>query len=97
MKRPAVYIVANMINGTLYTGVTSDLPRRIWEHRNGVGDGFASRFGCRILVWFEMHDTMESAILEEKRIKAGSRGAKLRRIEASNPDSLDLFDSIAQG
>jgi putative endonuclease len=97
MKRPAVYIVANMINGTLYTGVTSDLPRRIWEHRNGFGDGFASRYGCRILVWFEMHETMEAAILEEKRIKPGSRQAKLRLIEATNPDWLDLFDSIAHG
>ena len=66
-------------------------PKRSWEM------GFASRYGCRILVWFEMHETMESAILAEKRIKAGSRGAKLRRIEESNPDWLDLFDSIAQG
>ena|SRR3990170_3482137 len=97
MKRPAVYIMANGRNGTLYTGVTSELPRRVWQHRSGAVPGFTQRYGCKRLVWFEMHETMESAIAREKQIKAGSRDKKLVLIEQTNPDWTDLFDQIAQG
>ncbi len=94
-KRPCVYIVANKRNGTIYTGVTSDLPKRVWQHREGVADGFTTRYGCKMLVWFEMHETMESAILREKKIKAGSRKSKLALIETMNPRWCDLFEEVA--
>ncbi|MEO6199249.1 MAG: GIY-YIG nuclease family protein [Sphingomicrobium sp.] len=89
--------MASRLNGTLYTGVTSNLPARVWQHRTGAGDGFTKQHRCRHLVWFERHETMESAILREKQIKGGSRLAKLRLIERDNPDWLDLFDDIASG
>jgi putative endonuclease len=66
MKQPAVYIMTNKRNGTLYTGVTSNLAQRVWQHREGVADGFTKRYGCKMLVWFEMQDTMEAAIMREK-------------------------------
>jgi putative endonuclease len=94
VKQPAVYIMASRRNGTLYVGVTSDLPRRAWQHREGLGDGFTARYGCKLLAWFEQHETMESAILREKQIKAGSRGRKLALIETMNPDWLDLYSTI---
>jgi len=97
MKLPAVYIMTNKRNGTLYTGVTSKLPQRVWQHRTGSVPGFTQRYGCKQLVWFEMHETMESAIAREKQIKAGSRGSKLALIEGTNPDWTDLFEQIAQG
>ncbi|HEX8402104.1 MAG TPA: GIY-YIG nuclease family protein [Allosphingosinicella sp.] len=84
-------------NGTLYTGVTSDLPQRAWQHREGFVDGFTKRYRCKLLVWFEMAETMDAAILREKQIKGGSRAKKLALIERLNPDWADLFDSIAQG
>lgn len=96
-KLPCVYIVASGRNGTIYTGVTSDLPQRAWQHREGLVDGFSKKYGCKSLVWFERHDTMESAILREKQIKAGNRKAKLKLIEADNPTWRDLCDDIAQG
>ncbi len=97
MKQPAVYIMANKRNGTLYTGVTSSLPQRAWQHREGVADGFMQRYGCKMLVWFEMAPDMESAILREKQIKGGSRARKLALIEAGNPDWRDLYEAIALG
>jgi len=93
-RQPAVYIMRNRRNGTLYVGVTSDLPKRAWQHREGVVEGFTSRYGCKTLVWFEAHETMESAILREKQIKAGSRAKKLALIEASNPGWRDLYLEI---
>jgi putative endonuclease len=93
MKEPAVYIMASRRNGTLYTGVTSDLVTRAWQHKHAES-GFTSRYGCKLLVWFELHGSMETAILREKQIKAGSRRKKLTLIEAANPDWQDLFDSI---
>ena len=96
MKRPAVYIVASRRNGTLYTGVTSKLVQRIWQHRTSAGDGFTTRYGCKLLVWFELHESMESAILREKQIKAGSRQKKIKPIEEMNPEWRDLFEEIAQ-
>ena len=86
--------MASKRNGTLYTGITSNLVRRAWQHRNGVADGFTKRYGCKILVWFQRADTMEGAIVREKQIKAGSRADKLMLIEAMNPDWRDLFDDI---
>ena len=95
MKQPAVYIMANKRNGTLYTGVTSNLVQRVWQHREGVADGFTKRYGCKRLVWFEMADTMDSAICREKQIKAGSRAKKLALIEAVNPEWNDLYGGIS--
>jgi putative endonuclease len=94
-KLPCVYIMANKRNGTIYVGVTSDLPGRAWQHREGVADGFTKRYGCKLLVWFERHETMESAIIREKQIKAGNRKAKLALIEAENPTWRDLLADIA--
>lgn len=87
--------MASRRNGTLYTGVTSSLPHRVWQHREGFMGGFTKRYGCRILVWYELHATMPDAIAREKQIKAGSRADKLRLIEAMNPDWRDLYADIA--
>ncbi len=95
MKQPAVYIMANERNGTLYTGVASDLVKRVWQHRQGLGDGFTARYGCKLLVWYELYGSMEAAILREKQIKAGSRAKKLALIETMNPDWINLWDEIA--
>jgi len=97
MKRPAVYIMANRRNGTLYTGVTSNLAQRVWQHREGVADGFTKRYGCTLLVWYERHETIVTAIAREKQIKGGSRAKKLALIEAMNPDWRDLFENISHG
>ncbi|MCK9540704.1 MAG: GIY-YIG nuclease family protein [Novosphingobium sp.] len=98
MKRniqPAVYIMASRRNGTLYVSVTSNLPQRAWQHREGVADGFTRHYGCKLLVWFEPHTTMENAILREKQIKGGSRARKLTLIEGANPQWHDLYPRIA--
>jgi putative endonuclease len=87
----AVYIVTNHKNGTIYTGVTSDLPQRAWQHREGLVEGFSKERGCKRLVWFELHSTMEYAIAREKQIKGGSRPKKIKLIEAANPEWRDLF------
>ena len=94
MKQPAVYIMASRKYGTIYTGVTSNLPQRAWQHREGTADGFTRRYGCKRLVWFEPHETMESAILREKQIKAGSRAKKEALIKAMNPDWRDLYADL---
>jgi putative endonuclease len=94
VKRPAVYIVANRRNGTLYAGVTSNLPQRIWLHRTGAVAGFASRYGCKMLVWYEAHSTMLDAIAREKQIKGGSRKKKLALIESLNPSWHDLYEEL---
>ena len=97
MKHPAVYIMASKRNGTLYTGVTSNLGQRAWQHREGVGDGFTKRYKCKLLVWFEPADTMDVAIGREKQIKGGSRAKKLALIEGLNPMWQDLFGQVAHG
>ena len=94
MKEPAVYIMANERNGTLYTGVASNLPKRAWEHREGEVPGFTKRYGCKLLVGYELHDAMTSAIEREKQIKAGSRKKKLSLVEALNPHWRDLFEGL---
>jgi len=91
MKQPCVYIMASKRHGTLYAGVTSDLPRRAFEHREGLVKGFTKKYGCKMLVWHELHETMIEAITREKQIKAGSRAKKLALIEALNPDWKDLL------
>ena len=95
MKLPAVYIMANKRNGTLYTGVTSNLVQRAWQHREGLLPGFTTRYGCKLLVWYERHDDMTSAIEREKQIKAGSRRKRLALIEGSDPDWRDLYEGLA--
>ena len=95
MKRqPAVYILASKKNGTLYVGVTSDLVKRVWEHKNNMVDGFTKRYRVHQLVWYEIHDNMESAIMREKRLKGWKRLWKLNLIENHNPHWQDLYDSI---
>jgi putative endonuclease len=91
---PAVYILASQRNGTLYTGVTSDLPGRIGEHRDGVGFKFTAKYRVHQLIWFEMHATMDAAIVREKQIKAWRRAWKLALIEKANPDWRDLFETL---
>jgi putative endonuclease len=86
--------MANKRNGTLYLGVTSDLIKRVWQHRNGVGGEFSSRYGCNILVWFEAYDDLQEARYRELQMKKWKREWKLRRIEEANPDWRDLFDDI---
>jgi predicted GIY-YIG superfamily endonuclease len=95
MKQPAVYIMASKRNGTLYTGVISDLVRRVYQHREGGVPGFTARYACKTLVWYEPHDDMVAAIVREKQIKAGSRRSKLTLIEATNPDWRDLYPDLA--
>ena len=94
MKQPAVYILASQRNGTLYIGVTSDLVQRIWQHKNDVVEGFTKEYGVHLLVWYELHEDMESAIIREKRLKKWNRAWKLRLIEEKNPDWQDLYESI---
>lgn len=94
MKQPCIYMLASKRNGTLYVGVTSDLVRRIGEHKNDVVEGFTRKYGVHMLVWFEQHETMESAIAREKTIKAWKRAWKLELIEKSNPEWNDLYPGI---
>ena len=93
-KQPAVYILASKRNGTLYIGVTSDLVKRIWEHKNNIIGGFTKRYGVHQLVWYEIHETMEFAITREKRLKEWKRAWKLKLIERGNPDWEDLYQTI---
>ncbi|USI73607.1 GIY-YIG nuclease family protein [Sphingomonas morindae] len=93
-RRGFVYIMASGRNGTLYVGVTSDLVKRAYEHKAGLGAGFTSRYGCTNLVWFEVHDRIEDAIRREKQIKAWRRAWKMRVIEEMNPGWEDLFASL---
>jgi predicted GIY-YIG superfamily endonuclease len=87
--------MANKRNGTLYTGVTSNLPGRAFQHRAGLVKGFTAKYGCKQLVWYELHESMYEAIVREKQIKSGSRAKKLALIEALNPDWKDLYEELA--
>ena len=93
-RQPCVYILASRRNGTLYVGVTSDLVKRVWEHKSDIVEGFTERYSVHILVWFEQHDTMESAISREKAIKEWKRRWKLDLIERQNPEWRDLYPEI---
>ena len=86
--------MANRQNGTLYTGVTSDLVKRVWEHRQSAIPGFTSQYHCTLLVWYEAHETMLGAIAREKQIKGGSRKKKLGLIEAKNSEWRDLYEDL---
>ncbi len=94
MKQPCVYIMASKRNGTLYTGVTSNLVERVWQHKEGGVEGFSKKYGCKLLVWYEPHSTMQSAIEREKQIKAGSRKKKMALIEEHNPTWRDLYEEL---
>ncbi len=93
-KQPAVYILASKRKGTLYIGVTSNLVKRIWEHRNDLVEGFTERYGVHNLVWYELHESMESAIQREKRLKEWKRRWKMQTIEKVNPNWEDLYHRI---
>jgi putative endonuclease len=90
-----VYIMTNQRYGTLYTGVTSDLVKRVWQHREALVDGFTKEHGLKTLVWYERHESMLEAIAHEKRIKRWHRDWKVNLIQAMNPSWDDLFESIA--
>jgi len=94
LKQPAVYILASKRNGTLYTGVTSDLPRRVWQHKHDQADGFTQKYSVHMLVYYELADEMTASIAREKQIKGGSRANKLILIESMNPGWRDLYDDI---
>ena len=93
-RRSCVYMLASRRNGTLYVGVTSDLIKRIWEHKNNGVEGFTEKYRVHTLVWYELHNTMESAIAREKAIKEWKRAWKIRRIEETNPEWKDLYETI---
>jgi putative endonuclease len=92
MKQPCVYILASRRNGTLYVGVTSNIWNRMAEHKQGLVDGFTRKYGVKLLVCYEMHESMEDAICREKQIKEWRRAWKLRLTESMNPEWEDLFD-----
>lgn len=94
-RHPCVYILASNERGTLYVGVTSDLIKRVWEHKNDVVEGFTKRYRVHDLVWFEQHTTMESAVTREKAIKEWKRAWKIRLIEESNPQWRDFYPDLA--
>ena len=95
MKGGWVYIMTNRPNGTLYVGVTADLARRVWEHREGSVEGFTKRYGLRRLVHAEWHEDIRDAIQREKNLKHWPRAWKLSLIGRSNPHWDDLYDSLA--
>ena len=94
-KQPAVYILANCRNGTLYTGISSDQPARVWQHGSDVTQGFTKKYGIHTLVYFELHEDMASAINREKQIKNWQRKWKLDLIEKQNPTWRDLYEELA--
>jgi putative endonuclease len=95
MKGGWVYILTNRPNGTLYIGVTADLPRRVWEHREGLVPGFTKRYGVKMLVYMEHHDDIQTAIQRETTMKHWSRTWKVQLILKNNPGWADLYDQLA--
>jgi putative endonuclease len=94
LKQPSVYLLASGYHGTLYLSVTSDIVKRVWEHKNDFVEGFSKRYGVHSLVWYELHPTMVSAISREKAIKRWERAWKIRLIEKENLSWRDLYDGI---
>ena len=92
--QPCVYILASRRNGTLYVGVTSDIVKRVWQHKNDEAPGFTKRYSVHSLVWYEVHKTMESAIGREKALKEWKRAWKLELIEKVNPQWQDLYPEL---
>jgi putative endonuclease len=95
-KQPCVYIMASSERGTLYVGVTSDLIKRIWQHKNDMVEGFTKTHRVHMLVWYELHGSMESAIGREKAIKEWKRAWKIELIEQANPNWCDLYDELTR-
>jgi len=93
-KQFHVYLLASKRNGTLYVGMTSDLIKRVWEHKNHLVDGFTKKYNVDMLVYFEKHENPEQAIAREKRLKKWNRAWKIRLIEKNNPDWEDLYDDL---
>ncbi|HZX79176.1 GIY-YIG nuclease family protein [Lysobacter sp.] len=93
-KQPCVYLLASSRNGTLYLGVTSNLVKRTWQHRERAIEGFSDRYHVTRLVWYELHESMESAIQREKRIKKWNREWKLRLVDEMNPSWRDLWPDV---
>ena len=93
-KEPAIYMMANKPNGTIYVGVTNDLIRRVYEHKSNVTASCTKKYGCHRLVYYECHESMYDAITREKQIKGGSRKKKIALIETLNPQWRDLYNSI---
>ena len=93
-RMPCVYLLANRPRGTLYTGVTSDLIQRVWQHKSDCVEGFSKRYRLHDLVWFELHATMESAITREKAIKAWKRLWKVQLVESANPQWHCLYAGL---
>ncbi|MHB1661893.1 MAG: GIY-YIG nuclease family protein [bacterium] len=96
MKKYYVYILSSKRNGTLYTGVTSDIIKRVYEHKHNVVEGFTNKYNVHQLVWYEIHNSAELAINREKQIKKWKRAWKVELIEKKNPEWIDLYESICQ-
>ena len=94
MKQPCVYMLASNRNGTLYVGATSNLIQRVWQHKNDLVAGFTKRYRVHTLVWYEVHETMESAITREKAIKRWKRDWKIELLQENNPSWRDLYDDL---
>ena len=97
MNRYFVYMLASQRNGTLYVGVSNDLLRRVWQHKQGTADGFTKRYKVNLLVWFEETESVEAAIQREKQLKKWRRQWKLELIEASNPYWRDRYADLLDG
>lgn len=95
MKQPGVYMPASQRNGTLYVGVTSNLVQCVWQHKEGLAEGFTKKYGVKWLVWYEQHETMEGAIAREKAIKEWQRAWKIKLIEQANLEWDDLYAGLA--
>ena len=93
-RQPCVYMLTSKRNGTIYTGVTSNLLKRVWEHRNHAVEGFTRKYGVSILVWYEIHETMKSAIRKEKAIKNWKRAWKIKTIEKINHQWRDMYSDL---
>lgn len=94
MKQPCVYILASRRNGTLYLGVTSNLMKRVWQHKNDLADGFTKCYRVHSRVWYELHGTMQSAIAREKAVKEWKRAWKIEMIEKTNPQWRDVYEGL---
>ncbi len=95
-KQFYVYILASKRNGTLYIGITSDIVKRVWQHKNGIGEGFTEKYGIKNLVYYEIHRDAENAIKREKQLKKWRRAWKLELIEKNNAQWRDLYEEICQ-
>jgi putative endonuclease len=95
-RQPAVYVLASRRNGTLYVGVTSDLVKRVWQHKNGITAGFTKKYSVHMLVYYELLENMESAIIREKQLKKWRRAWKIELVEKFNPRWKDLWPDITR-